>query len=192
MAPPLDGSTNLTNVHMLCVVQQGPPPAIEPVRESIQLEPPLYPFVPAVPTAAVVEEEVQNCTKQQRIWDDGLVLGPIQRVAADKGKGKENIKRRAIGKEMAIQRRRKCHAVSSLQMKVVSNCSFFHPHIGREEGRCYDCGAKSRTLKDCDRPRPAQHGDKKHEEFTVQFQQQKQRGPPKAPKGGEAQATRSG
>eukprot|EP00971_Amphidinium_carterae_P311038 6181203-Amphidinium_carterae.1 len=43
-----------------------------------------------------------------------------------------------------------------------STCTFFDPRVNREDGRCYNCGSKSHTVKECDRPRPTRNELKKN------------------------------
>eukprot|EP00971_Amphidinium_carterae_P067866 1343557-Amphidinium_carterae.1 len=33
-------------------------------------------------------------------------------------------------------------------------CSYFHPRVTRDEGKCFNCGSKSHALKECDKPKP--------------------------------------
>eukprot|EP00971_Amphidinium_carterae_P287681 5711364-Amphidinium_carterae.1 len=35
-----------------------------------------------------------------------------------------------------------------------STCKFFHASLKREDERCYNCGSKSHSISDCDRPKP--------------------------------------
>eukprot|EP00971_Amphidinium_carterae_P150428 2982398-Amphidinium_carterae.1 len=35
-----------------------------------------------------------------------------------------------------------------------SACVFFHPRVGRQEGKCYNCGTKKHDIKECTRARP--------------------------------------
>eukprot|EP00971_Amphidinium_carterae_P005199 103771-Amphidinium_carterae.1 len=33
-------------------------------------------------------------------------------------------------------------------------CTYFHPRVTRDEGKCFNCGSKSHALKECDKPKP--------------------------------------
>eukprot|EP00971_Amphidinium_carterae_P350695 6491688-Amphidinium_carterae.1 len=60
------------------------------------------------------------------------------------------------------QQKKDCiHFMTEDGCKRGSTCNFFHARLKREDERCYNCGSKSHSVKDCDRPKPTRNELKK-------------------------------
>eukprot|EP00971_Amphidinium_carterae_P113283 2244145-Amphidinium_carterae.1 len=57
--------------------------------------------------------------------------------------------------DQSQQQKKDCmHFMTDEGCKRGSTCKFFHARLKREDERCYNCGSKSHSISECDRPKP--------------------------------------
>eukprot|EP00971_Amphidinium_carterae_P067411 1334855-Amphidinium_carterae.1 len=66
-----------------------------------------------------------------------------------------------------------------------AKCKYFHPNVPRSEGKCFNCGSTSHSLKDCDRPRPQKRDPSKPPGKGKRGASQKPNQRPQGGKGGQ-------